>query len=96
MQLRRARLCIDCEEIHEAQQCPSCASETFAYLTRWVPAPERPVAARAFPPPRVPSPKVVIGYGVVGLAAMGVVRWLMSGKKHLEDAAMKKNIGELK
>jgi hypothetical protein len=41
MQLRVARLCLDCEEIHDAQQCPVCASETFAFMTRWVPAPER-------------------------------------------------------
>jgi hypothetical protein len=41
MQLRTARLCLDCEEIHDSQQCPSCASETFTFLTRWVPVPER-------------------------------------------------------
>jgi hypothetical protein len=42
MQLRSARLCLDCDEIHDAQQCPQCASETFAFITRWVPVPERP------------------------------------------------------
>ena len=41
MQLRNARLCLDCEEVHDAPQCPVCASESFAFLTRWVPAPER-------------------------------------------------------
>ena len=41
MQLRKARLCLDCEEVHDANVCPSCASETFTYLTRWIPAPER-------------------------------------------------------
>lgn len=41
MQLRNARLCLDCEEVHGAPQCPICASETFAFITRWVPAPER-------------------------------------------------------
>jgi len=41
VQLRVARVCLDCEEIHDLQQCPVCASETFAYLSRWVPAPER-------------------------------------------------------
>ena len=41
MQLRNARLCLDCEEVHDTQQCPVCASETFAFITRWVPAPER-------------------------------------------------------
>jgi hypothetical protein len=36
-----ARLCHDCEEVHEDPQCPVCASETFTFITRWVPAPER-------------------------------------------------------
>ena len=39
MQLQSARLCLDCDEVHDAQQCPSCASETFAFITRWVPVP---------------------------------------------------------
>ena len=42
MQLRSARLCMDCDEVHDSQQCPSCASETFAFITRWVPVPDRP------------------------------------------------------
>ena len=41
MQLRTARLCLDCEELHEENTCPVCASEMFAFLTRWVPAEER-------------------------------------------------------
>lgn len=36
-----ARLCLDCEEIHAARTCPRCTSETFALISRWVPAPER-------------------------------------------------------
>lgn len=46
MQLRTARLCLDCEELHDAQQCPICASEAFASIARWVPAPERRRGAR--------------------------------------------------
>jgi len=41
MQLRNARLCLDCDEIHEEPQCPLCASESFGFLKRWVPASER-------------------------------------------------------
>lgn len=44
--MRVARVCLDCEEIHDQQQCPVCASETFAYLSRWVPSPERRTAPR--------------------------------------------------
>src|SRR5436190_2052800 len=46
MQLHIARLCLDCNEVHDAQECPVCGSEAFAYLSRWVPAPERRMRAR--------------------------------------------------
>jgi predicted nucleic acid-binding Zn-ribbon protein len=41
MQLHVARLCMDCDEVHDSQTCPVCGSESFAYITRWIPAPER-------------------------------------------------------
>ncbi len=41
MKLRTARLCLDCDEVHDAYRCPACTSESFAYITRWVPEPER-------------------------------------------------------
>jgi hypothetical protein len=40
MQLRLARLCLDCEEIHDQQSCPVCSSESFAYISRWIPRPD--------------------------------------------------------
>jgi len=53
MKLDAARLCLDCEEIHEAQICPICSSEAFAYLTRWVqPAVDRP-KVRSAPEPQI-------------------------------------------
>ena len=86
MQLRNARLCLDCEEVHDAQQCPSCASETFAFITRWVPAPERRARPRLALEP--PSPETLDTYkqmlepemtrwtyakrGALGLALFGV------------------------
>jgi hypothetical protein len=50
MQLHTARLCLDCQEVHDGQSCPVCLSESFAYLSRWVPAPERRQTPRATPP----------------------------------------------
>lgn len=41
MQLRHARLCLNCEEVHSASHCPVCTSESFAYVSRWVPPGER-------------------------------------------------------
>jgi hypothetical protein len=91
MQLRNARLCLDCEEVHDAPQCPACASETFAFITRWVPAPERRTAPRVEEPPsetldtyrqllvpdaaRRSSWRFVKG-GAAGLALLGVAGWM--------------------
>jgi hypothetical protein len=58
MQLRVARLCLDCEEIHADYHCPVCASDHFTYLTRWVPAPER----RERPRPSTPPPPELDAY----------------------------------
>ena len=59
MQLRNARLCLDCEEVHDAAHCPVCASESFAFITRWVPSPSaeqagQPATTGAPAPARVP------------------------------------------
>jgi hypothetical protein len=47
MQLYVARLCLDCQEVHAEPRCPVCASESFAALSRWIPAQERRVRARS-------------------------------------------------
>jgi hypothetical protein len=41
MQLRVARLCLDCEELHVGSACPVCASERYAFLSAWLPSEER-------------------------------------------------------
>ena len=41
MQLRVARLCLDCEELHNADACPRCASQAYAFLSNWLPVDER-------------------------------------------------------
>jgi hypothetical protein len=102
MQLRVARLCLDCEDVHDSQQCPVCASETFVYLTRWVPAPERrnqPRQAsepRERPLPAPPSRKKLVGYGVLGVGVVGLAEWFLRGRARIEAAADRVNTGELK
>ena len=90
MQLRSARVCLDCEEVHDAQQCPTCASETFVFLTRWVPVPERRARPRPAEPahreavetdremlsPQRPAGWSLIRRGAVGLAIFGVAGWM--------------------
>jgi hypothetical protein len=80
MQLRVARVCLDCEEVHDAQQCPMCASEMFAFLTKWVPVDER----RASRPPSAPAPERVpanaterwVKRGVAGVALLAASQWI--------------------
>jgi hypothetical protein len=91
MQLRNARLCLDCEEVHDAERCPVCASEMFASVTRWVPAPERRARPRAAPPSertdayrellhteKSPSTaRRLLKHGALGLTAVGLIGWFV-------------------
>lgn len=79
MQLRGARLCLDCEELHSDDRCPVCASGAFAFLTRWVPSDERRRRDRLPSPQRMATPKripALVKRGSLGLALFAVVRWV--------------------
>jgi D-arabinose 1-dehydrogenase-like Zn-dependent alcohol dehydrogenase len=102
VQLRTARLCLDCDNVHETQQCPVCASARFAYMTRWVPVPERrrqPRAATARSAEAAtyrrlltanalrPKALNLLGKGALGLAAVSFARWLWRQRTHSVFAA---------
>jgi hypothetical protein len=77
MQLREARLCLDCEELHTLERCPVCASEAFAFVTRWLPVDERRTRARK------PAPSAPPNHGsrwvkaaTAGVAVATVAQWL--------------------
>ena len=88
MKLREARLCLDCDEVYLEGVCPGCGSETFAYLSRWVPAPE---GNRAPPPATSEQAEVfrelltpaglpatnrhLLKRGLLGLTAIGLAGW---------------------
>jgi hypothetical protein len=107
MRLQDARLCADCDEVHDAQQCPHCASERFSYLSRWVPIPkerERPrpttsPVAEVYkqlidPAPQLPTQSGVrrlIKQGAVGLTAIGVVGWLWRSSERARHDQSKQN-----
>ena len=59
MQLRVARLCLDCEELHVENRCPRCASERYAFLTNWLPSEERRKWRRPQAAPRHEAPSGV-------------------------------------
>lgn len=91
-----ARLCLDCEEVHDAQQCPVCASEVFAYVSRWVPAPERRTKTRPARAIVKPSPTTIaVGSGVAGALLFGLSRWSRRARERLEAAASRE-AGELR
>jgi hypothetical protein len=99
MQLRVARLCLDCEEIHDAQECPVCASEAFAFLSRWVLAPERRSGRRPAQRPTTAAAntrRALVGAGVLGAVAFGVTRWSQGMRARLDDLASRQESGELK
>ena len=87
MQLRGARLCLDCEELHTEDRCPACASDAFAFLTRWIPVADRRTTPR---PPRRQEPssnggggtasKLMTG-GAMGLVLVAAGRWLWKATK---------------
>lgn len=79
MQLRSARLCLDCEELHEEPQCPICTSEAFVYITRWIPVDARRTRKRTVSRP-VAAPRVsgLVKGGAVGLAVFAAARWLLN------------------
>ena len=63
MQLKKAKFCLDCEEIFdEGTTCPVCGSQVWNYLNKWMPS----VAVRETiepdhrpePPARSPAARV--------------------------------------
>jgi hypothetical protein len=92
MKLPNARLCLDCDEVHDELQCPACASESFAFIKRWVAAPERgrtsttneermekAAAYRALLAADT-QPRLagrLLRGGVAGLAVLGAAGWLL-------------------
>ena len=92
MKLGVARLCLDCDEVHDLERCPTCASEVFAYLTRWVPRSNGRLAPSTRPSPERPEVETYrqitgqqpSGAGkrrlfvrsAVGLGMLGIAGWM--------------------
>jgi hypothetical protein len=101
MKLRTARLCLDCDELHDAYRCPACTSESFAYITRWVPEPERHGRPEPTTSPEAEVYRALVKddevatedgrgrralkRGVLGIAAVGVLGWLWGGRRKTHE-----------
>lgn len=84
VELRRAKLCLDCEVIFDGPRCPACTSETFVPVKRWIRPTERVEAPRPAPPPAPPvskSRRLLKGSLYVGLGAYGVWKMLFEPSK---------------
>jgi hypothetical protein len=72
MPLENSRLCLDCDTVFDEPQCPSCGSESYFPLSRWVrPARE----ALEGTPARPQSKKVRNASLVVGGAGVAYALW---------------------
>jgi len=87
-------LCLDCEELHDQPFCPTCASEEFAYISRWIEAPERRATKRV-PAAPVNMKRQIAVYGLLGVAVGGLARWWWKAKDRLEVSALR-GLGELR
>jgi hypothetical protein len=104
MQLHIARLCLNCEEVHDQPTCPVCSSESFAYISRWIPAPERRTHPRelssretadtyrqlleANRQTQTSGAMRWVRRGVLGLTAVGLARWAWRGKASTRSEAI--------
>ena len=90
--LENARLCLDCDTVFEEPQCPSCSSESFFPLSRWV----RPSnEALEVAPRKVPSKKVRNASLALGGAGVAFAVWkLFKNGNDAKPSARKKDKAE--
>jgi len=93
MKLLNARLCLDCDEVYDEAQCPVCASESFAFIKRWVTAPEKRARAPVLNHSRAETVATyrallaadsqparttrLLRGGLLGLAVIGAAGWML-------------------
>ena len=96
MQLQVARLCANCENVHDERACPACGSETFTYLTQWVPT-TKPDDPQPKPRPvgQVMTKRIILGSSILGLAAFWAGRWSKRARTQLEERSLRRT-GELR
>jgi hypothetical protein len=83
VELRRAKLCLDCEVIFEGLRCPACTSESYVPVTRWIRPTERLERPKPAPPaPPASKPRRLLRKSLyVGLGAYGVWKMLFEPGK---------------
>ena len=96
MKLTTARLCLNCDEVHDAHACPVCVSATFVYLTRWVPRSQP--ASRPVVPASVAAtvPQRAVNDGrALSPIAVGLYQYFRRAQTRVELIALRK-AGELR
>jgi hypothetical protein len=78
--LEDARLCLDCDTVFDEARCPSCDSETYFPLSRWVrPANESGESGPPKPRQRTLANKAKNTSLVLGGAGVAFALWKMFG-----------------
>jgi len=86
MQLHTARLCFNCEDVHDQPICPACGSDSFAYISRWIPASERP--ARVLERPSQDTAETYRQLLDTTRQTSGAKRWMTGGMVGLAAITM--------
>ena len=100
MELNIARLCLDCNEVHDGKRCLVCGSEAFAYLTRWIPADVRRERTRPTTSPEADVYRELVGApssepqrgrflkrSAMGVAVVAMASWLWRWSEVRKHAA---------
>jgi len=96
VQLTTARLCLNCDEVHDAQACPACASETFVYLTRWIPRSQPDIRRVARPGAAATvAQRTVADAGALRLIAVGLQQCFKRLQTRVELLSLRR-AGELR
>ena len=68
--LENARLCLDCDTVFDEPRCPSCSSETYFPLSRWVRPSREELETGPAPEPthKVRNTSLVLGRAGVAFA----------------------------
>lgn len=87
--LEKARICLECDTIHDLPACPECGSDTYYFLANWVkpqhppkPRPDSSELKLELPPPKKKKRHLVRNALVLGAGLIAAYQfWFSPSRK---------------